>query len=312
MLFQVENLSSGYGKIDVVRSLSLHVDEGEHVGLFGPNGHGKTTLLRTVSGLIPANSGRVTFRGEDITGLDPRKIVELGLIHVPQGNQLFPEMTVQENLTLGAYVSRTEKGKVSNFEKVFTLFPRLKERRSQRAQTLSGGERQMLSIGVGLMGMPELLILDEPSVGLAPLIKEELARAIGEIAASGVTMIVVDQDVELLLGICERLYLIEKRDSLPRDDRCLAGRSGRNPRDVFRKGQLMTLEAIVAIIASGLVSGSLYALMASGLSLVWGTVRMFNFAHGALVMIGALLRLVHLQPRRAGEGPAANRQKHHQ
>ena len=210
MLFQVENLTSGYGKIDVVRSLSLYADDGEHVGLFGPNGHGKTTLLRTISGLIPVNAGTVRFRGEDITGLDPRKIVERGLIHVPQGNQLFPEMTVQENLTLGAYVARTEKGKASNFEKVFALFPRLKERRRQRAQTLSGGERQMLSIGVGLMGMPELLLLDEPSVGLAPLIKEELARAISEIATSGVTMIVVDQDVELLLGICERLYLIEK------------------------------------------------------------------------------------------------------
>ena len=210
MLFQVENLFSGYGKIEVVRSLSLHVDEGEHVGLFGPNGHGKTTLLRTVSGLIPVQSGKIYFRGEDITDLDPRKIVERGLIHVPQGNQLFPRMTVQENLTLGAYVGRTDSHKTGNLEKVFRLFPRLKERRGQRAQTLSGGERQMLSIAVGLMGMPELLLLDEPSVGLAPLIKEELARAIGEIAASGVTMIIVDQDVELLLGICDRLYLIEK------------------------------------------------------------------------------------------------------
>lgn len=210
MLFQVENLTSGYGKIDVVRDLSLHVDDGEHVGLFGPNGHGKTTLLRTISGLIEAKAGKVTFQGDDITNLAARKIVERGLIHVPQGNQLFPRMSVQENLTLGAYVARTDKHKSGNFEKVFTLFPRLKERLAQRAQTLSGGERQMLSIGVGLMGMPELLILDEPSVGLAPLIKEELARAIGEIAASGVTMIVVDQDVELLLGICERLYLIEK------------------------------------------------------------------------------------------------------
>ena len=210
MLFQVENLTSGYGKIDVVRSLSLHVDEGERVGLFGPNGHGKTTLLRTISGLIPAKSGLVVFRGEDITAADPHKIVEKGLIHVPQGNQLFPEMTVQENLTLGTFAARTDKSKASNFEKVFTLFPRLKERLSQPAQTLSGGERQMLAIGVGLMGMPELLILDEPSVGLAPIIKEELAHAIGEIASSGVTMIVVDQDVELVLGICERLYLIDK------------------------------------------------------------------------------------------------------
>lgn len=210
MLFQVEELVSGYGKIDVLRSLSLHVDEGEHVGLFGPNGHGKTTLLRTVSGLIRAKAGKIRFRGQDISNLDARLIVERGLIHVPQGNQLFPQMTVRENLTLGAYVRRTDRQKSANFEKVFALFPRLKERLSQQARTLSGGERQMLSIGVGLMGMPELLLLDEPSVGLAPLIKEELARAIAEIAATGVTMIVVDQDVELLLGICDRLYLIEK------------------------------------------------------------------------------------------------------
>lgn len=210
MLFQVEGLVSGYGKIDVVRFLSLHVDEGEHVGLFGPNGHGKTTLLRTVSGLIPAKAGEVIFRGEDISNLDARLIVERGLIHVPQGNQLFPQMTVQENLTLGAYVRRSNSQKARNFDRVFSLFPRLKERRSQQARTLSGGERQMLSIGVGLMGMPELLLLDEPSVGLAPLIKEELARAIAEIASTGVSMIVVDQDVELLLGICDRLYLIEK------------------------------------------------------------------------------------------------------
>lgn len=210
MLFQVEQLVSGYGKIDVLRSLSLHVDEGEHVGLFGPNGHGKTTLLRTVSGLIRAKAGKIRFRGQDISNLDARLIVERGLIHVPQGNQLFPQMTVRENLTLGAYVRRTDRQKSANFEKVFALFPRLKERLSQQARTLSGGERQMLSIGVGLMGMPELLLLDEPSVGLAPLIKEELARAIAEIAATGVTMIVVDQDVELLLGICDRLYLIEK------------------------------------------------------------------------------------------------------
>ena len=210
MLFQVEDLVAGYGKIDVLRALSLHVDEGEHVGLFGPNGHGKTTLLRAVSGLIPTKAGKISFRGEDISNYAARAIVERGLIHVPQGNQLFPAMTVQENLTLGAYVRRSDRQKASNFEKVFTLFPRLKERRSQQARTLSGGERQMLSIGVGLMGMPELLLLDEPSVGLAPLIKEELARAIAEIATTGVTMIIVDQDVELLLGICERLYLIEK------------------------------------------------------------------------------------------------------
>lgn len=210
MLLQVEHLVSGYGKVEVVRSLSIHCASGERVGLFGPNGHGKTTLLRTISGLIPPRSGEIRFQGESIRGLSPRQIVERGLIHVPQGNTLFPRMTVLENLQLGAYSKRSWSKRVENLEKVFALFPRLKERKNQRARTLSGGERQMLSIGVGMMGMPTLLILDEPSLGLAPKIKDELASAIGEIARTGVTMLMVDQDIELLLGICQRLYLIEK------------------------------------------------------------------------------------------------------
>src|SRR5262245_14541272 len=166
MLLQVENLVSGYGKAEVVRSLSIQVDAGERVGLFGPNGHGKTTLLRTISGLIPSKSGEIRFQGENIKGLSPRRIVERGLIHVPQGNTLFPFMTVMENLLLGAYSKRSSITRSENLDKVYALFPRLKERKKQRARTLSGGERQMLSIGVGLMGMPTLLVLDEPSLGL--------------------------------------------------------------------------------------------------------------------------------------------------
>lgn len=210
MLLQVENLVSGYGKIQVLRSLSLHIDEGETIGLFGPNGHGKTTLLRTISGLIAVHEGDIRFQGNSIKDLDPRHIVERGLIHVPQGNTLFPEMSVQENLRLGAYSKRAWPRRSENFEKVYALFPRLEERKNQQAKTLSGGERQMLSIGVGLMGIPKLLMLDEPSLGLAPKIKDELAQAIGAIAESGTTMLLIDQDIELLLGLCHRLYLIEK------------------------------------------------------------------------------------------------------
>jgi branched-chain amino acid transport system ATP-binding protein len=210
MLLQVENLESGYGKIQVLRSLSLQVDVGETIGLFGPNGHGKTTLLRTISGLIEIRGGDISFQGNSIRNLEPREIVALGLIHVPQGNTLFPQMTVQENLQLGAYNRRAWSKRAENFRKVYGLFPRLDERKSQQARTLSGGERQMLSIGVGLMGMPQLLMLDEPSLGLAPKIKEELGLAIDAIAQSGTTMLVVDQDIELLLGLCQRLYLIEK------------------------------------------------------------------------------------------------------
>ena len=210
MLLQVENLVSGYGKVEVVRSLSIQADTGERIGLFGPNGHGKTTLLRTISGLIPTRSGDIRFMDESIKGLSPRHIVERGLIHVPQGNTMFTRMSVLENLQLGAYSKHAWDKRGESLERVFSLFPRLRERMTQLARTLSGGERQMLSIGVGLMGIPKLLILDEPSLGLAPKIKDELAASLAEIVRTGVTMLVVDQDIELLMGICQQLYLIEK------------------------------------------------------------------------------------------------------
>jgi len=210
MLLKVENLVAGYGKFEVIRSLSLEISKGESVGLFGPNGHGKTTLLRCISGLVDARSGDVLFQGENIKNHTPGQIVDMGLIHVPQGNTLFPRMTVLENLKLGAYSRRAWEKRLENISRVFKLFPRLEERKSQYARTLSGGERQMLSIGLGLMGVPDLLMLDEPSLGLAPKIKDELGQAILEIAQSGVTLLIVDQDIELLLGLCQRLYLIEK------------------------------------------------------------------------------------------------------
>ena len=219
MMLELHDISAGYGKVEVLRSLSIHVNAEEKVGLFGPNGHGKTTLLRTTSGLIKPKSGDVVFQGKSTIRMSPQQIVEHGIIHIPQGNTLFPRMTVTENLTLGAYAKRGWDRRSENLQKVFDLFPRLKERRDQLALTLSGGERQMLSIGVGLMGMPSLLLLDEPSLGLAPKVKDELAETIGEIAQSGVTMIIVDQDIELLLGVCRRLYLIEKgRVSLETQD----------------------------------------------------------------------------------------------
>jgi branched-chain amino acid transport system ATP-binding protein len=210
MLLELHNIFAGYGKVEVLRSLSMHVNSEEKVGLFGPNGHGKTTLLRTISGLIKPQNGDIVFQGKSIIRLSPQQIVDHGIIHIPQGNILFPRMTVVENLTLGAYSKRSWDKRSENLQKVFDLFPRLGERKNQLALTLSGGERQMLSIGVGLMGMPSLLLLDEPSLGLAPKIKDELAQTIAEIAQSGVAMIIVDQDIELLLSLCGRLYLIEK------------------------------------------------------------------------------------------------------
>ena len=210
MRLDVSNLRSGYGRVEVLHGLSFSVDSGTAVGLFGPNGHGKTTLLRTISGLVPATTGKIVFDGKDIAGANAEAVVDCGIVHVAQASTLFPRMTVLEALTLGAYRKAAWPHRRTSLKKVFSIFPRLAERRSQHCRTLSGGERQMAAIGVGLMGMPRLLLLDEPTLGLAPKIRQELARQIGLVAQTGVSLIVVDQDVDLLLGLCPRLYLIEK------------------------------------------------------------------------------------------------------
>lgn len=210
MRFQVDNLVAGYSRIEVVHGISIEVPEGGRIGLFGPNGHGKTTLLRAISGLIERRGGAIRFGDKDLTRASSSRMVEEGVIHVPQGSALFPRMTVLEALTLGAYVGRAWGQRRRSLDKVLTIFPRLAERRSQRCRTLSGGERQMAAIGVGLMGCPRLLILDEPTLGLAPRIRSELAQAIHAIAETGVSLIAVDQDIEMLFGLCPRLYLIEQ------------------------------------------------------------------------------------------------------
>ena len=210
MQLEVSELRSGYGRIEVLHGLSFEVETGGAVGLFGPNGHGKTTLLRTISGLLPATQGKVCFDGKDLTSAETETIVDAGIIHVAQASTLFPRMTVLEALTLGAYRRSAWPHRKASLEKVYSIFPHLAERRLQNCRTLSGGERQMAAIGVGLMGMPKLLMLDEPTLGLAPKIRQELARQIGLAAGTGVSLVVVDQDVDLLLGLCPRLSLIEK------------------------------------------------------------------------------------------------------
>ncbi|MCZ4353874.1 ABC transporter ATP-binding protein [Roseovarius aestuarii] len=215
-VLHVSDLVAGYGRQPVLHGLSLHVDPAEVLGLIGPNGHGKTTLFRAISGLIPAWQGAVRFLGEDITGLRTPLIAERGLVHVPQGNHLYPDMTVLENLHLGAYAPRPRKEWRNTLEQVFALFPRLAERKSQRCRTLSGGERQMVAIGCGLMGQPKLLILDEPTLGLSPRLKGELRDAIGEIIASGVQLIIVEQDPEFLRRLTTRQVFVE--EGLTRDD----------------------------------------------------------------------------------------------
>ncbi len=207
-ILDIRSLSVGYGKTQVLWDISLAVPEDRRIGLFGPNGHGKTTLLRTISGLLRPWTGEIHLRGERIDSTLPRGIVDRGVIHVPQGNVLFPELTVVENLRLGAYCQRARPHLRANLDKVYTLFPRLQERRRQQAKTLSGGERQMLAIGAGLMGEPQMLMLDEPTLGLAPKLKDELLDAIANISETGVPLMLVEQDVEFLLSLTDHLYMI--------------------------------------------------------------------------------------------------------
>ncbi|GKX34169.1 MAG: ABC transporter ATP-binding protein [Rhizobiaceae bacterium MnEN-MB40S] len=208
-LLEVSDLSAGYGAVTVLRGIDIHLDAGESIGLFGPNGHGKTTLLKTISGLIRPTAGAIRFSGDDITAARPPDIVNAGLIHSPQGNTLFGDMQVHETLELASIAKRAKGDSRKNLKSVFDLFPRLEERRTQKAKTLSGGERQMLSIGCALMCVPKLLMLDEPTLGLSPRLKKELAAAVGDIAKSGVPLVVVEQDVEFLMALTDRLYMIE-------------------------------------------------------------------------------------------------------
>jgi branched-chain amino acid transport system ATP-binding protein len=205
----VKNLSVGYSEIQVLRGVSIDLGSKECIGLFGPNGHGKTTLLRTISGLLKPWSGDITFRQKPIDGLSPQTIVERGMIHVSQGNILFPRMTVVENLKFGAFPKRAWNKRKHNLERVFGLFPKLADRRHQLCRTLSGGERQMLAIGMGLMGNAQVLMLDEPTLGLAPKIRAILSDAIQKIKKEGLPLLLVEQDVDFMLELADHVYLIE-------------------------------------------------------------------------------------------------------
>ena len=208
-LLAVAGLSAGYGQTAVLRDVNLNIPDRARVGLFGPNGHGKTTLLRAISGLLRPTAGTITFDKQRIEGWKPGRIVERGIVHVSQGNVLFPRMSVAETLSLGTFAKRARAEAKRNLERVFTLFPRLAERRPQLCGTLSGGERQMLSIALGVLTAPRLLILDEPTLGLAPRIKDELCDAIRALSGDNMTLIVVEQDVEFLMGLADTLFMME-------------------------------------------------------------------------------------------------------
>lgn len=207
-ILEVKNLTSGYGKLNIIRDVNFKMNE--NIGIFGPNGHGKTTLLWTISGLLKIKEGEILFFNEPITNLTPEEIVSRGLIHVPQGNKLFPELTVKENLWLGSYSKKSRKNEKENLEQVYEIFPRLKERTHQLSKTLSGGERQMLSLGVGLMGNPKLILLDEPTLGLAPKLKHEVSTSIKQIIKNNVPIILVEQDIDFLLSITDNLLMLNE------------------------------------------------------------------------------------------------------
>jgi len=212
-LLDVQGLRGGYGRADVLRGVDLQVKHGEIVALLGSNGAGKTTLNAIVCGLVPASGGRVQFDGADLTNRHYREVVKAGLIQVPEGRRIFPNLSVRENLELGAF-ARARERRAANLERVFATFPLLAERVAQKAGTMSGGEQQMLAIGRGLMAEPRLLILDEPSLGLSPLLVEELFALIGRLHAEGLSVLLVEQNVAQSLAIAQRAVVLE--NGLPR------------------------------------------------------------------------------------------------
>jgi branched-chain amino acid transport system ATP-binding protein len=208
-LLRVEGVEVGYGDLTAVSEVSLEVGEGETVALIGANGAGKTTTLRAVSGLLPLRRGRITLEGQRLDGLTPAQVAARGVAHVPEGRQLFPTMSVLENLELGARTAGARARRAESLDRVFDLFPRLRERRQQLAGTLSGGEQQMCAIGRGLMACPRLLMLDEPSLGLAPLMVKAIFEDLARINRKGLTILLVEQNVLRSLQLAHRAYVLE-------------------------------------------------------------------------------------------------------
>ena len=208
-MLELANVSASYGSVPAITSVSIRIGEGEAVGLLGTNGAGKSTTLRAISGLVKLSAGRVTFDGVDLRSRSPYRIPELGIAHVPEGRQVFPEMTVQENLEIGAFVPKAKAERERTMELVYGIFPRLADRRSQLAGTMSGGEQQMLAVGRGLMLKPRLLMLDEPSLGLAPVMVDVTFEKIGEIHKMGTAILLVEQNVSRALSLVQRAYVLE-------------------------------------------------------------------------------------------------------
>jgi len=207
-LLEVQDIHTFYGNIEALKGVSLTVQEGEIVTLIGSNGAGKSTTLRSISGLSPARTGKISFDGREITTTPPQEIVGLGISQSPEGRRCFPRMTVRENLEMGAYL-RPDEEIVPGLERVFDLFPRLQERERQKAGTMSGGEQQMLAIGRALMARPKLMLLDEPSMGIAPILVERIYETVREINRQGTTILLVEQNANYALGVSTRGYVLE-------------------------------------------------------------------------------------------------------
>ncbi len=208
-MLEVEGIETYYGNIKALKGVTLKVEEGEIVTLIGSNGAGKSTTLRSISGLNPARAGKITFEGEEITATAPQQIVQRGISQSPEGRHCFPRMSVRENLDLGAYLRNDKAGILEDMNRVFDLFPRLKEREKQKAGTMSGGEQQMLAIGRAMMAKPKLLLLDEPSMGIAPILVERIYETIVEINKQGTTILLVEQNANYALGVSSRGYVLE-------------------------------------------------------------------------------------------------------
>ncbi|MDP7500322.1 MAG: ABC transporter ATP-binding protein [SAR324 cluster bacterium] len=208
-MLELNNLTAGYGSFQALFSVNLEVKVGEAIAVIGPNGAGKTTLLRTISGMLPVQSGNLSMEGTSLKDVPPYRIIDLGIAHVPENRRLFPSMSIEDNLRMGAFTPNARPHYEERLDFIFNLFPRLKERRSQIAGTLSGGEQQMCAIGRALMSGPKLLLMDEPSAGLAPVIVNQVFQLVQQIRDQGVTVLIVEQNIEQVLQIVDRAYLME-------------------------------------------------------------------------------------------------------